>query len=75
MDKASFALAEGLSPGIPFSFHALADHSGVSHATLRRRFHGGSSSKQKGEDQRWIVMVVALICAKASIFRLVLKSH
>jgi hypothetical protein len=54
MDKASRALAEGLPPGIPFSFRALADHSGVPHATLHRRSHGGPSSEQKGEDQQYL---------------------
>jgi hypothetical protein len=54
MDPASRALAEGVPPGLPFSFRALADHSGVSHATLHRRSHGGPSSKQKGQDQQYL---------------------
>jgi hypothetical protein len=37
MDPASRALSEGVPPGVPFSFRALTDHSGVSHATLHRR--------------------------------------
>ncbi|KAF2678937.1 hypothetical protein K458DRAFT_461713 [Lentithecium fluviatile CBS 122367] len=56
MDKASRALAEGVPLGVPFSFCALADHSGVFHAILHRRFHGGPSSKQKGEDWQYLTL-------------------
>jgi hypothetical protein len=54
MDKASRALAEGVSPGVPFSFRALADYSDVSHATLHRRSHGGRPLEQKGQDQQYL---------------------
>ncbi|KAI1513946.1 hypothetical protein KJE20_07079 [Pyrenophora tritici-repentis] len=54
MDEASRALAEGVPPGVPFSFRALADHRGGSHATLHRRSHGGRSLEQKAQDQQYL---------------------
>jgi hypothetical protein len=54
MDKASRTLAEGVPPGIPFSFRALADHSDVSYTILHRRSHSGRSLEQKGQDQQYL---------------------
>jgi hypothetical protein len=45
IDKASRALAEGVPLGVPFSFCALADYSGVSYVTLYCCFYSRLSSK------------------------------
>ena len=53
-DRASLALADGLPPGVPNSYRALADHSGVPHSTLHHRARGRRSMKQKAETQQYL---------------------
>jgi hypothetical protein len=54
MNRASRALTQGVPPGVPKSYRALADHSGVSHATLHRRAKGGRSIEEKAKDQQYL---------------------
>ncbi|PMD60442.1 uncharacterized protein K444DRAFT_392833 [Hyaloscypha bicolor E] len=37
MDRASQVLAQGVPPGVPRSYRALADHGNVPHSTLHHR--------------------------------------
>jgi hypothetical protein len=50
MDKASRTLAEGVPPGVPFSFRALADYKEVPHSTAYYRSQGRRSLEQKAQD-------------------------
>jgi hypothetical protein len=52
MDKASRELAEGVPPGVPFSFRALADHREVPHSTAYYRSQGRRSLEQMAQDQQ-----------------------
>lgn len=56
MDKASRALAEGVPPGVPFSFRALADHREVPHSTAYHRSQGRQSLEQKAQDQQYLTL-------------------
>jgi hypothetical protein len=47
MDKASQVLAQGVPPGVPRSYRALADHGNVPHITLYYRDRGRRSMKEK----------------------------
>ena len=49
MDRASQVLAQGVPPGVPRSYRALADHGNVSHSTLHHRAHGRPSMEEKAE--------------------------
>ena len=51
MDKASQVLAQGVPVGMPESYRALADHSGVARSTLHHRAQGRRSLKEKAESQ------------------------
>jgi hypothetical protein len=55
MDRASQVLAQGVPPGVPKSYRALADHHGnVSHSTLHHRAHGRPSMKDKAQGQQYL---------------------
>jgi hypothetical protein len=54
MDKASRALVEGVPPGVPFSFRALADHREVPHSTAHHRSQGRRSLEEKAQDQQYL---------------------
>ena len=54
MDKASQVLAQGPPVGVPRSYRAIADHSGVPHSTLYHRAHGRRSIEEKAESQRYL---------------------
>jgi hypothetical protein len=53
-DRASQVLAHGVSPGMPQSYRALADHGGVPHSTLHHRARGRRSREQKAESQQYL---------------------
>jgi hypothetical protein len=56
MDKASRTLAEGVPPGVPFSFRALADYKEVPHSTAYYRSQGRRSLEQKAQDQQYLTL-------------------
>jgi hypothetical protein len=47
MDRASQVLAQGVPPGMPRSYRALADHGNVPHSTLHHRARGRPSMEEK----------------------------
>lgn len=54
MDKASQVLAQGPPSGVPGSYRAIADHSGVPRSTLHHRAHGRRSIEEKAESQHYL---------------------
>jgi hypothetical protein len=54
MDRASQVLVQGVPPGIPTSYRALADHSDVPRSTLHHRARGRRSKEAKDQDQRYL---------------------
>jgi hypothetical protein len=54
MDKASQVLAQGPPSGVPRSYRAIADHSGVPRSTLHHRAHGRRSMEEKAESQQYL---------------------
>lgn len=54
MDKASQALAQGVPPGVPSSYRALADHSHVARSTLHHRARGRRSIEEKAKSQQYL---------------------
>ena len=54
MDKASQALAQGVPPGVPNSYRALADHSHVARSTLHHRARGRRSMEEKAKSQQYL---------------------
>lgn len=53
-DRASQALAQGVPPGVPKSYRALADHRGVPRSTLHDRAHGQRSIEEKAASQQYL---------------------
>lgn len=53
-DKASQALAQGADAGVPTSFRAIADHSGIPKYTLHRRARGRRSIESKAISQHYL---------------------
>jgi len=47
MDRASQVLAQGVPPGVPKSYRALADHSNVPHSTRYYCARGRPSMEEK----------------------------
>lgn len=47
MDRASQVLAQGLPPGVPRTYAALAEHGAVALSTLQHRPRGRRSQVQK----------------------------
>ena len=54
MDRASQVLAQGVPPGVPNSYRALADHGKVPHTTLYHRAHGRRSIEEKAQSQQYL---------------------
>lgn len=54
MDKASQALTQGADAGVPTSFRAIADHSGVPKSTLYHRARGRRSIESKAIGQQYL---------------------
>src|SRR5271155_3741318 len=54
MDRASQVLAQGVPPGVPRSYRALADYDNVSHSTLHHRAHGRPSIEEKARGQQYL---------------------
>jgi hypothetical protein len=54
IDKASQAPAKGLPTGVPTSFRAFADHSGVPCSTLYHRARGRQSIQAKAQSQQYL---------------------
>ncbi len=54
MDKASQVLAQGVPPGVPDSYRALADHGNVPHTTLHHRARGRRSIEEKAQSQQYL---------------------
>jgi hypothetical protein len=54
MDKASQALAQGLPTGVPESYRAFADHSGVPCSTLYHRARGRQLIQAKAQSQQYL---------------------
>jgi len=54
MDRASQVLAQGVPPGVPKSYRALADHGSVSHSTLHHRARGRRSIEEKAQSQQYL---------------------
>jgi len=48
MDRASQVLAQGVPPGVPRSYRALADHGNVPHFTLYHRARGRRLDGREG---------------------------
>lgn len=57
MDKASRVLAQALPAGVPRSYRAIADHSGVPHATLHHRARGRRSIESKAQSQQYLAPI------------------
>jgi hypothetical protein len=51
MDRASQVLAQGVPPGVPNSYRALADHGNVPRSTLYYRARGRRSVEEKAQSQ------------------------
>jgi len=49
MDKASQVLVQGVPPGVPKSYRALADHSDVPRSTLHHCARGRPSIEAKAQ--------------------------
>lgn len=54
MDRASQVLAQGVPPGVPSSYRALADHGNVPRSTLHHRARGRRSIEKKAQDQQYL---------------------
>ncbi|KAF2261312.1 hypothetical protein CC78DRAFT_583856 [Lojkania enalia] len=54
MDKASRALSQGPPPGVPISYHALADHGDVPCSALHFYAHDHRSMKEKARSQQYL---------------------
>jgi hypothetical protein len=54
MDRASQVLAQGVPPGVPDSYRALADHGNVPRSTLHHRARGRPSIEEKAQGQQYL---------------------
>jgi hypothetical protein len=54
MDRASQVLAQGVPPGVPRSYRALADHGNVPRSTLHHRALGRRSMEEKAQSQQYL---------------------
>jgi len=54
MDRASQVLAQGPGPGVPRSYRAVADHSGVPRSALHHRARGRRSIEAKAKSQQYL---------------------
>ena len=54
MDRASQVLAQGVPPGVPESYHALADHGKVPCTTVHHRALGRRLIEEKAQSQQYL---------------------
>jgi hypothetical protein len=54
MDRASQVLAQGVPPGVPNSYRALADHGKVPHTTLYHRADGRRLIEENAQNQQYL---------------------
>ena len=54
MDRASQVLAQGVPPGVPNLYRALADHSNVPRSTLHHRARRWRSVEEKAQSQQYL---------------------
>jgi hypothetical protein len=54
MDRVSQVLAQGVPPGVPRSYRALADHGNVPHSTLHHRACGRPLIEDKARGQQYL---------------------
>ncbi len=54
MDRASQVLAQGVPPGVPESYRALADYGNVPRSTLHHRARGRPSIEAKAQGQQYL---------------------
>ena len=54
MDRANKGLAQGVPAGVPNSYRALEDHSGVARSTLNYRALGRRSREEKAQSQQYL---------------------
>ena len=54
MYRVSQVLAQGVYPGMPKSYRALADHGNVPRSTLRHRARGRHSREEKAQGQQYL---------------------
>jgi hypothetical protein len=54
MDRASQVLAQGVPPGVPKSYRALADHGNVPRSTLHHHARGRRSIEEKAQSQQYL---------------------
>ena len=54
MDRASQVLAQGVPPGVPSSYRALADHGEVPRSTFHHRDRGRRSIEEKAQSQQYL---------------------
>jgi hypothetical protein len=56
MGRASQVLAQGVPPGVPKSYHALADHGGVPCTTVHHRALGRRLIEEKAQSQQYLTL-------------------
>jgi hypothetical protein len=56
IDRASQILAQGVPPGVPRSYRALADHSNIPRSTLHHRARGRGSMEEKAQSQQYLTL-------------------
>ena len=54
MDRASQVLAQGVPPGVPRLYPALADHGNVPYSILHHRARGRPSMEEKARGQQYL---------------------
>jgi hypothetical protein len=54
MDRATQVLAQGVPPGVPRSYRALADHGKVPHSTLYYRARRRPLMEEKAQGQQYL---------------------
>ena len=55
MDRASQVLAQGVPPGVPKSYGALADRGNAPRSTLYHRARGRRSIEEKAQSQQYLI--------------------
>ena len=56
MDRATQVLAQGVPPGVPNSYRALADHGNVPRSTLHHRARGRRWIEEKAQSQQYLTL-------------------
>ena len=68
MDPASQALADGIPPGIPCTYRALAEYHSVARSTLHDRAHNRRSKEEKAQAQQYLTP-----CEEKAVVKFILK--